>query len=91
MAQLSPIMTDAEVAALLGVAVRTFRKYVTHGPLDGSIDIREAEPQKFGGRRFWLRSRVEAVLGIERGETAARQNPNGGRRSAAVNTEGGAR
>ena len=47
MAQLSPIMTDDEVATLLGVAVRTFRKYVTHGPLNGAIDIRKAEPQKF--------------------------------------------
>lgn len=62
----SPLMTDEDVASLLNVKMRTFRKRIKDGPPDGEIDIRKAEPQKFGGRRFWLRSKVESVLGIRK-------------------------
>lgn len=57
------IMTDAEVAGLLGVSLRTFQRRVKR-PKTGELDLRKAEPATFGGRRFWLRVNVERLIGI---------------------------
>ena len=62
-AQPSPVMTDAEVAALLGIATKTLQSRMRK-PVEGEVDMRRAEPQKIGGRRFWVRAKVESVLGI---------------------------
>ena len=62
-AQPSPVMTDAEVAALLGIATKTLQSRMRK-PVEGKVDMRRAEPQKIGGRRFWVRAKVERVLGI---------------------------
>lgn len=58
-----PIMTDAEVAELLGVSVRTFQRRVMK-PVTGEVDMNAAEPHTFGGRRYWVRDHVERVVGI---------------------------
>lgn len=58
-----PIMTDAEVAALLGVTLRTLQRRVK-APKSGELDLNDAKPTTFGGRRFWLRTNVERLLGI---------------------------
>ena len=60
----SRIMTDAEVAGLLGVKLRTFQRRVKR-PRAGELDLNKAKPTTFGGRRLWLRANVEQILGIE--------------------------
>ena len=62
-AQPSPVMTDAEVAAILGIATKTLQSRMRK-PVEGEVDMRRAEPQKIGGRCFWVRAKVERVLGI---------------------------
>ena len=62
-AQPSPLMTDADIAALVGVNLKTLQRRVVR-PVAGEIDLNRAEPQKIGGRRFWVRTKVERVLGI---------------------------
>ena len=62
-AQPSPVMTDAEVAAILGIATKTLQSRMRN-PVEGEVDMRRAEPQKIVGRRFWVRAKVERVLGI---------------------------
>ena len=57
------IMTDAEVAELFGISTKTLQRRVRR-PAKGEIDLNRAEPQKIGGRRFWVRTKVERVLGI---------------------------
>ena len=56
-------MTDSEVAAILGIATKTLQSRISK-PVEGEVDMRRAEPQKIGGRRFWVRAKVERVLGI---------------------------
>ena len=59
------IMTDKDVAELIGVSVRTLRRRLAE-PKAGEIDIaKEAGPSLFGRRRIWLRPRVEKALGIK--------------------------
>lgn len=61
----NPIMTDEEVSALLRCSVKTLRRRMNLAkPKAGEVDLHKAEPMKFGGRRFWLRSKVEKTLGI---------------------------
>ena len=62
------IMNDEQVARLLRVSVRTLRRRLDAPPPPGEIDIRRAAPEKFGSRRFWLRSEVEKLLGIKQKE-----------------------
>jgi len=60
----SRIMTDAEVARLLGVSARTLKRRMKR-PRAGELDLNKAKPTTFGGRRLWLRANVEELLGIE--------------------------
>lgn len=60
------IMFDKDVAKFLGVSVDTLRRRIKK-PAKGEIDPNRAEPQRFGDRRFWLRSNVERLVGIQRG------------------------
>ena len=62
----SRIMTDAEVAALFGVSTKTLQRRVRR-PVPGEIDLNRAEPGTVGGRRFWVRAKVEALAGITKG------------------------
>ena len=62
-AQPSPLMTDADIAALVGVNIKTLQRRIAK-PVAGELDLNRAEPQKIGGRRFWVRTKVERVLGI---------------------------
>lgn len=59
------IMTDREVAAFFGIPLRTFQRRVLK-PVKGEIDPNRAEPEVFGGRRFWVRAKVERLAGIDR-------------------------
>lgn len=59
----SPLMTDADIAALVGVNIKTLQRRIAK-PVVGELDLNRAEPQKIGGRRFWVRTKVERVLGI---------------------------
>lgn len=60
----NPIMTDSEVAKFLRIGTRTVQRRLVR-PKDGEIDLRRASPMKVGGRRFWLRSEVYRLVGIE--------------------------
>lgn len=61
------IMTDAEVAALFGIS-KTLQRRV-RSPISGEIDPNRAEPHIIGGRRFWVREKVEALAGLRKGTT----------------------
>lgn len=58
------IMTDAEVAELFGISTKTLQRRVRR-PANGEIDLNRAEPGVIGGRRFWVRSKVEALAGLK--------------------------
>jgi hypothetical protein len=58
------IMTDAEVAELFGISTKTLQRRVRR-PAKGEIDLNRAEPGVIGGRRFWVRSKVEALAGLK--------------------------
>lgn len=60
------IMTDAEVAALFGISTKTLQRRV-RSPISG--DPNRAEPHIIGGRRFWVREKVEALAGLRKGTT----------------------
>lgn len=62
------IMTDAEVAALFGISTKTLQRRV-RSPLSGEIDLNRAEPGIIGGRRFWVREKIEALAGLRKGNT----------------------
>ena len=62
------IMTDAEVAALFGISTKTLQRRV-RSPIPGEIDPNRAEPQIIGGRRFWVRDKIEALAGLRKGAT----------------------
>ncbi len=57
------ILTDRDVARMLGISVRTLQQRMQE-PRAGELDLRRAEPQKIGGRRFWVRERVERTIGL---------------------------
>lgn len=63
MSNASPIMSDRDVAEYLGVSVYSIRRRLAN-PVKGEIDLNEAEPKVVAGRRFWLRSNIEKMLGI---------------------------
>jgi len=60
----SPLLTLDELAAMLRVSRKTVYNHLTAGPPDGSQDgdIRMIRQKRIGGRRFFLRSSVEAFL-----------------------------
>lgn len=60
------IMTDADVAAFFGIAKATLQRRVRR-PVPGELDLNRAGPQVVGGRRFWVRTRVEALAGLAKG------------------------
>lgn len=67
-----PIMHDAEVAKFFGISTRTLQRRV-NSPVKGELDLNDAGPQIVGGRRYWLRERVERLAGIgEKPERKAR-------------------
>ena len=57
------IWHDGEVAAFFGISIRTLTRRLDC-PKAGELDINRAEPTRFGGRRYWLRSKVQALVGI---------------------------
>lgn len=57
---------DDDVARFFGVSVRTLTRRLD-SPKSGEIDINRAEPTRFGGRRYWLRSKVVGLVGIKGG------------------------
>lgn len=63
MSNASPIMSDKDVAEYLGVSVCSIRRRLAK-PVKGEIDLNDAEPKVVAGRRFWLRSNIEKMLGI---------------------------
>jgi hypothetical protein len=64
--QNGPIMTDDEVARFFGLSKKTLQRRMLH-PVTGELDLWKAQPQKIGGRRFWVRAKVEALVGITKG------------------------
>lgn len=56
------IMTDGDVAALLGISKDCLQKRIKRGFRRGEIDLMAAEPVVIGGMRRWLRADVERVL-----------------------------
>lgn len=56
------IMSDADVAKLIGVALSTFQKWLRTDTPNGSILWEKAHPVMVGGRRRWLRSDIEKIL-----------------------------
>ena len=58
------IMTDAEVAAFFGISKATLQRRVRR-PIPGEIDLNSAGPQAIGGRRFWVRAKVEQLAGLK--------------------------
>lgn len=59
----SEIWHDAEVAKFFGVSIRTLTRRLEK-PKAGEIDINRAEPTSFGGRRYWVSTKVKALVGI---------------------------
>ena len=55
---------DSDVAKFFGCDVRTLARRLKE-PKSGEIDINRAEPTRFGGRRYWLRSKVVGLVGIK--------------------------
>ena len=70
------IMTDADVAAFFGIAKATLQRRMRR-PVPGEIDLSRAEPQVVGGRRFWVRTRVEALAGLTKGTAGSRLQVSG--------------
>lgn len=58
------IMSDADVAAFLGISKKTLQRRVAK-PVPGEIDLNGARPVTIGCRRLWLREDVERLVGIE--------------------------
>jgi len=59
------IMTDADVAAFFGISKATLQRRIRK-PISGEIDLNSADPQTVGGRRFWVRERVESLAVIRK-------------------------
>ena len=57
------IWHDDDVAMFFGCDVRTLARRLKK-PKAGEVDINRAEPTRFGGRRYWLRSKVMGLVGI---------------------------
>ena len=72
------IMFDADVAAFLGISVKTLQRRVAR-PVPGEIDPNDARPVTIGGRRLWLREEVERLVGLAP-DAAANGKAKGGAR-----------
>lgn len=59
------VMFDEEVAEYLRISVRTLRRRLVH-PVRGELNLNEAKPHIIGGRRLWLRSNIEKLIGVGR-------------------------
>ena len=59
----SRIMFDADVAAFLGISVKTLQRRVLR-PVPGEIDPNDAHPVAIGSRRRWRREDVERLVGL---------------------------
>lgn len=57
----SILLRESEVAAMIGFATRTVRKWVSAGAFPGPIVMPGSDPQR--RHRRWLRSEVEAWIG----------------------------
>jgi len=57
------IWHDGEVAAFFGISIRTLTRRLDC-PKAGELDINRAEPTRFGGRRYWVSTKVKALVGI---------------------------
>lgn len=66
--EVSPVMTDAEVAAFFRIGTRLLQRRLAC-PKDGEVDFRRASPMKIGGRRFWLRAAVYRLAGFGAAES----------------------
>lgn len=71
MAEVNPLMDDREVAAMFRISVVTVRKRLSR-PASGELDLRKAEPIIVGGKRFWLREKVESLVGIRSSRAPSR-------------------
>ena len=56
------ILTDKDVAKMLGINYQAFQRFVRKGFPAGSVDIMAAKPVFVGSVRRWLRADVERVL-----------------------------
>ena len=56
------IMTDTQVAKLIGISVCVFQRRMRLGFRKGEIDFNRAKPTIICGRRFWWRADVERVI-----------------------------
>ena len=59
------IMFDKDVAEFFGISRRTLQRRIKK-PVAGEIDPNNADPQKIGSRRLWLRENVERLVGIRK-------------------------
>lgn len=56
------IMTDAQVAKLLGISTYILQQRMRDGFKVGELDLNEAKPLLNCGRRFWYRADIERVI-----------------------------
>ena len=54
--------SDRDLADKMGVSERTIRRWLSDGPPDGSVDIREMEHTIMGVKRLWDADSVNKVL-----------------------------
>ena len=71
-------MFDADVAAFLGISVKTLQRRVAR-PVPGEIDPNDARPVMIGSRRLWRREDVERLVGLVP-DAAANGKAKGGAR-----------
>ena len=62
---MNPLMTDKQVADFLGISLCTLQDRMRNGFRKDEVDLRKACPQHIGRRRFWVRSRVMSLIGVE--------------------------
>ncbi len=62
MIKATDIMTDEQVAELLGMHVDTFQTRCREGFKKGELDLLAADPIPIAGRRRWFRADVERVI-----------------------------
>lgn len=60
------IMTDKEVAEFFGISKTILQRRVRR-PVEGELDLNKAGPCVVGGRRFWLREKIEEIAGLRKG------------------------
>ena len=53
---------DDEVCVMIGCKPATLRRWLSEGPLPGSVDLRKAEPIMLGASRRWNKAKLLALL-----------------------------